>query len=34
LNSRQASPLTTIFPWWIRKDITSCAGPPYRTCAG
>jgi hypothetical protein len=34
LNSRQASPLTTIFPWWIRKDITSCVGPPYRTCAG
>jgi hypothetical protein len=26
LNNRQASPLTTWFPWWIRKCNTSCAG--------
>jgi hypothetical protein len=34
LNSRQALPLRTIFPRWIRKGNTSCAGPPCRTCAG
>jgi hypothetical protein len=33
-NRRHASPLTNMFPRWIRSGITSCAGPTCRTCAG
>jgi hypothetical protein len=34
LNKRHASPLSNTFPRWIRRGITSCAGPTSRTCAG
>jgi hypothetical protein len=33
LNKCHASPLTNMFPRWIRSGITSCVGPTCRTCA-
>jgi hypothetical protein len=34
LYNRHDSPLTTWYPRWIRKGITSCVGPPCRTWEG